>query len=252
MNSIESTESVEFERNIFCKKAVFEPSTTWVTNQDATTPPRRHMLEKGSLKWTLFMLQWFIRFPEFAEFTESSTPFRKNSNKQIWHFTFSVSLFRNCLFERINSLYWYELTRRCSHLPFIRKLHHWPFQYIVNAQWSTTSDGFFLHIWDLGKIWHYIFTFRNIVAARLCFHRRLWFCSQGGGCLPHCMLGHHPLPGPGADTPLPGPRSDTSQADTPQQMATAADGMHPTRMHSCPLNLQRIQEQMTHWEISLL
>ena len=60
------------------------------------------------------------------------------------------------------------------------------------------------------------------------------------------MLGHHPLPGPGADTPLPGPGADTPQADTPQQMATAADGTHPTRMHSCPLNLQRIQEQMTH------
>ena len=26
------------------------------------------------------MLQWFIRFPEFAEFNENSAPFRKNSN----------------------------------------------------------------------------------------------------------------------------------------------------------------------------
>ena len=40
-----------------------------------------------------------------------------------------------------------------------------------------------------------IFTARNEVEARLYFHRRVWFCSQGG--LPQCMLGHPP----GADTP---------------------------------------------------
>ena len=35
---------------------------------------------------------------------------------------------------------------------------------------------------------------------------------------------------PWADTP----RADTpSRADTPQQTATAADGTHPTGMHSC-------------------
>ena len=35
-----------------------------------------------------------------------------------------------------------------------------------------------------------------------------------GGCLPLCMLGYTPL------------------GRHPQQMATAADGMHPTGMHS--------------------
>ena len=42
----------------------------------------KHMWETGSLNWAQFMLQWFIRFPEFAEFTEfnkSSAPFMKNS-----------------------------------------------------------------------------------------------------------------------------------------------------------------------------
>ena len=46
-----------------------------------------------------------------------------------------------------------------------------------------------------------IITVRNVVAARYCFHKRLSFCSRG--------------------------------ADTPQQTATAADGTHPTGMHSC-------------------
>ena len=42
-----------------------------------------------------------------------------------------------------------------------------------------------------------IITTRNEVGARLCFHRRVWFCSQGG--LPQCMLGYHP---PGSRHPL--------------------------------------------------
>ena len=39
------------------------------------------MWETGSLNWAQFMLQWFIRLPEFefTEFSESSVPFRKNS-----------------------------------------------------------------------------------------------------------------------------------------------------------------------------
>ena len=46
------------------------PATSCVRDQDATTVPARHMWETGSLNWVLFMLQWFIRFPEFAEFSE--------------------------------------------------------------------------------------------------------------------------------------------------------------------------------------
>ena len=37
-------------------------------------------------------------------------------------------------------------------------------------------------------------TVRNIVAAKLCFHRHLWFCSQGGGRLSQHALERH-LPG---------------------------------------------------------
>ena len=42
MNSIESTESVDFE-SYFCKIAVFEPTTSCVTNQDAMTVPAQHL-----------------------------------------------------------------------------------------------------------------------------------------------------------------------------------------------------------------
>ena len=45
-----------------------EPATSCVRDQDVTTAPVRHMWETGSLNWAQFMLQWFIRFPEFTEF----------------------------------------------------------------------------------------------------------------------------------------------------------------------------------------
>ena len=61
-----STESVEFEK-YFCKKAVFEPTTSYVTSQDSTTAPAQHMWGTGTLNWTQFMLQCFIIFPEFSE-----------------------------------------------------------------------------------------------------------------------------------------------------------------------------------------
>ena len=59
-----------------------EPAIYGVWDQNATTTPSRHTWEKGSLNSVKFMLQWFIRFPEFTEiteFNETSTPFRKNS-----------------------------------------------------------------------------------------------------------------------------------------------------------------------------
>ena len=69
-----------------------------------------------------------------------------------------------------------------------------------------------------------ITTVRNVVAARLCFHRHLWFCSWGV-CVEDTPLGRHPTcadfpPGrhpPGrqptwADTPL---GRYTTCADTP-------------------------------------
>ena len=69
------------------------------------------------------------------------------------------------------------------------------------------------------------------------------FCSQGG-CLPQCMLGYTPLgrhpPNPvhaGIHTPLPSACWDTHtplcQVHAGIDMATSADGMHPTGMQSC-------------------
>ena len=46
------------------------PATSCVRDQNATTVPARHMWKTWSLNWAQFMLQWFIRFPKFAEFSE--------------------------------------------------------------------------------------------------------------------------------------------------------------------------------------
>ena len=68
-------------------------------------------------------------------------------------------------------------------------------------------------------------TVRNVVAARLCFHRRLWFCSGGGcvrgrgACMAGGMCGRGDVRG-GEGACMAG------------EMATAADGTHPTGMHS--------------------
>ena len=59
------------------------------------------------------------------------------------------------------------------------------------------------------------------------------FCPQGGVCLPQCMLGYTP------------PRADPPWSDPPpQQTATAADGTHPTGMHSC-INLVLQQQKLS-------
>ena len=74
------------DKNIcqYSKRAqAYNPATSCVRDQDATTAPSRHMWEIGTLNWAHIMLQWFTRFPEFVEFDESSVPFRKNSNKLI-------------------------------------------------------------------------------------------------------------------------------------------------------------------------
>ena len=59
-----------FQKNI-CNNKGFE---------DAATVPTRHRWEKGSFNWPHFMLQWFIRFPEFAEFMDFPFFFRQNPN----------------------------------------------------------------------------------------------------------------------------------------------------------------------------
>ena len=68
------TEFSEFsDKNIchYSKRArTCHPATSCVRNQDATTMPVKHMWETESLNWLQFMLQWFLRVPEFAEFAE--------------------------------------------------------------------------------------------------------------------------------------------------------------------------------------
>ena len=72
-----------------------------------------------------------------------------------------------------------------------------------------------------------IFTIRNEVAKVMFLQASV--CPQGG-CLPQCVLGYPPR----ADSPRPGSRHPHG-ADTPppRETATAADGTHPTGMHSC-------------------
>ena len=91
-----------------------------------------------------------------------------------------------------------------------------------------------------GKCIFAINTVRNSSCGKVMFSQ-VSVCPQGGGKVYTALagrpllevrhpLGRHPLAGrhpPGWQTP-PG------QADTPlQQTATAADGTHPTGMHSC-------------------
>ena len=77
--------SIEFSLNVFTEIAEFSdknichyskraqtchPAASCVRDQDATAVLARHMWETESLNWAHFMLQWFIRFPEFVEFSE--------------------------------------------------------------------------------------------------------------------------------------------------------------------------------------
>ena len=72
--------------------------------------------------------------------------------------------------------------------------------------------------------------------------------STGGGCLPQCMLGYtHPQ----ADTPLgrhppfgrhPPPRQTPPGRHPLPPAVTAADGTHPTGMHSC------VEVFILHWD----
>ena len=70
------TDSTIFsDKNIshYNKRArTYHPDTSCVADHDATTALARHMWEIGSLNWSQFILQWFGRFPEFAEFSKSS------------------------------------------------------------------------------------------------------------------------------------------------------------------------------------
>ena len=95
-----------------------------------------------------------------------------------------------------------------------------------------------------------IVTVRKRSLRRLCFYTCLSFCSQQGVSRPRSGGGDGGVcsggcPGPGGVCPrgCPGPGGVQAQAwgvypsmhwgRPPQQTATAADGTHPTGMHSC-------------------
>ena len=63
-------QQIQWQKYLWLKG--LEPTTFCVTDQDATTVPARHMWGTGSLNWAQFILQWFVRFLEFPEFTELS------------------------------------------------------------------------------------------------------------------------------------------------------------------------------------
>ena len=74
--------------------------------------------------------------------------------------------------------------------------------------------------WFLGER-HFeaeIFTARNEVRARLCFHRHVWFCSQVGSASVHAgipTLGPSPPLGPGTPQEQTPPNQAPPRADTP-------------------------------------
>ena len=92
---------IEFSLNVFTEFAEFNDknichyskrlwtcysATSCVRVQDATTAPAIHMWETGSLNWAQFMLQWFIRFPEFSglPFHLGKTPLSIVSSGSLW------------------------------------------------------------------------------------------------------------------------------------------------------------------------
>ena len=80
-----------------------------------------------------------------------------------------------------------------------------------------------------------IFTARNEVRARLYFHRRVWFCSQGGGVgIPACTEADPPRSrhSPGTRRPPPGPDTPPG-AEHSTRYGQCAGGTHPTGMQSC-------------------
>ena len=83
----------------------------------------------------------------------------------------------------------------------------------------------------------HVITVRNVVVARLCFHRHLSFCSQRavGWCVSQHALGQ--TTPPWADTPH---SADTTPLSRHPPLGryhppppTTADGTHPTGTHSC-------------------
>ena len=69
---------IQWQKYYYFKKiAGLESTISFVRNRDSTIVPQTHSQQRRQLNWSWFMLQWFLRFPAFAEFSESSAPFRE-------------------------------------------------------------------------------------------------------------------------------------------------------------------------------
>ena len=69
---------------------------------------------------------------------------------------------------------------------------------------------------------------RKVMYSQVCVKNSVH--GGGWGCLPQCMLGYIHSPISGQTPPL---GRHPLGRHPPGQTATAADGMHPTGMHSC-------------------
>ena len=94
-------------------------------------------------------------------------------------------------------------------------------QFLVINVWPTMR-----RCCDFESLLEFLIPVRNEV-AKVMFSRAC-VCPQGG--LPQCMLGYPPGPDTHPLGPDPPPRDQTPP---PREAATAADGTHPTGMHSC-------------------
>ena len=72
---------IQWQNNWKSKRKIagLEPRISCLRDRDSTTQPQSHRQQSRALYWTQFMPQWFLRFPEFTEFSESFAPFRENS-----------------------------------------------------------------------------------------------------------------------------------------------------------------------------
>ena len=127
-------------KNILNKKIIRTWSTTWEKKRAGfTTETERHLYQRGSSNWPQFMLQWLMRFPEFAQFTE----FEFQSGKL--HYTFhnqSWEVYKNSAFT-----WWIQdvlLSNTDCPLWFLRRkgfgFCHWNFWNKVVAKYALNPN----------------------------------------------------------------------------------------------------------------
>ena len=106
---------------------------------------------------------------------------------------------------------------------------------------------------SVAVVYMLIITARNEVGARLYFHRRVWFCSQGGSASVHAWIQHPPQ-----SRPTPQTRHHPLGADPPGSRHSPS--RHPPRPgtpHPSPLAQSMLGDTVPHppprrracWEI---